>query len=86
MKKSQTRTITLDDRPINLTQALKLGGSVQSGGEAKVLIAGGQVSVNGQIELRKRCKLKAGDMVAIEGGPTIVLLAGLAPDAVPPDA
>ncbi len=77
-KTSPTRTITLDDRPINLTQVLKLGGCVQSGGEAKVLIAGGQVSVNGQIELRKRRQMQAGDKVVIEGGPTIVLLAGSA--------
>jgi ribosome-associated protein len=70
------RTITMDDRPINLTQVLKLGGCVQSGGEAKVLIAGGHISVNGQVELRKRCQMKAGDKVVIEGGPTIVLLAG----------
>ena len=80
MKKFPTRTITLDDRPINLTQVLKLGGCAQSGGEAKVLIAGSQVRVNGQVELRKRCQMKAGDTIAIEGGPTIVLLAGALPD------
>jgi ribosome-associated protein len=80
VNKFPRRTITLDDRPINLTQVLKLGGCVQSGGEAKVLIAGGQVRVNGQIEMRKRCQMKAGDIIAIEGGPTIVLLAGTTPD------
>ena len=67
MKKSPTRTITLDDRAINLTQVLKLGGCVQSGGEAKMVIANGQVKVNGQVELRKRCQMKAGDRVAIDG-------------------
>jgi ribosome-associated protein len=86
LKKFPTRSITLDERPINLTQVLKLGGCAQSGGEAKVLIAGGQVRVNGQVELRKRCQMKAGDTVAIEGGPTIVLLAGAPPDLPPPDA
>jgi ribosome-associated protein len=75
----------MDDRPINLTQVLKLGGCVQSGGEAKVLISGGQVRVNGQIEMRKRCKMKAGDAIAIEGGPTIVLLAGATPDIATPE-
>jgi ribosome-associated protein len=78
------RTITLDDRPINLTQVLKLGGCVQSGGEAKVLIAGSQVRVNGQVELRKRCQMKAGDTVVIEGGPTIVLQAGVPPAVAAP--
>jgi ribosome-associated protein len=80
-----TRTIALDDRPINLTQVLKLGGCVQSGGEAKILIAGGQVRVNGQVELRKRCQMKAGDQVTVEGGPTIVLLAGVSAGGAPPE-
>jgi ribosome-associated protein len=85
LKKFPTRSITLDERPINLTQVLKLGGCAQSGGEAKVLIAGGQVRVNGQVELRKRCQMKAGDTVAIDGGPTIVLLAGASPDVAMPE-
>lgn len=85
MQKSPTRTITLDDRPINLTQVLKLGGCVQSGGEAKLVIANGQVTVNGQVELRKRCQMKAGDRVAIDGGPTILLLAGTPPDEAAPN-
>jgi ribosome-associated protein len=85
MKHFPTRTITLDGRPINLTQVLKLGGIAQSGGEAKVLIAGGQVKVNGQVELRKRCQMKAGDTIAIEGGPTVVLLPGAAPTIEAPE-
>jgi len=63
----------VDERPINLTQVLKRAGCVPSGGAAKALIAAGQVQVNGQVELRKRCKLKTGDAIVIEGGPTIVL-------------
>ncbi len=84
-EKIPTRTITLDDRPINLTQVLKLAGCVQSGGEAKMLIAAGQVKVNGQVELRKRCQMKAGDKIAIDGGPTIVLLAGAPPEVETPE-
>jgi ribosome-associated protein len=68
----------LDDRPLNLTQALKIGGCVQSGGEAKMLIADGQITVNGQPELRKRCKLKAGDTISVAGGPTLVIRAAVA--------
>jgi ribosome-associated protein len=64
----------LDERPINLTQVLKLTGCAQSGGEAKVLVAEGRVCVNGAVELRKRRQMKAGDTVVIEGGPTIVLI------------
>jgi ribosome-associated protein len=74
MKEPAPRTIALDERPINLTQVLKLAGRAQSGGEAKVQIAEGQVSVNGEVELRKRRQMKAGDTVVIKGGPTIVLI------------
>jgi len=75
MKQPAPRTVKLDERPINLTQLLKLAGCVESGGAAKALIAAGQVEVNGQVELRKRCKLKAGDTIAIRDGPTVVLTA-----------
>jgi ribosome-associated protein len=63
----------VDERPINLTQMLKLAGCAASGGEAKALIAAGLVQVNGQVELRKRCKLKAGDTIVVRGGSTIVV-------------
>jgi len=66
-------TVRTGDRPINLTQVLKRVNCVQSGGEAKTLIAAGQVRVNGEIETRKRRQLKAGDIIAIDGGPTIEL-------------
>jgi ribosome-associated protein len=46
---------------------------VQSGGEAKAVISAGAVRVNGEIELRKRRKLKAGDIVLIENGITVEL-------------
>jgi ribosome-associated protein len=67
------RTIRLTERPINLTQLLKLAGCAESGGAAKALIAAGQVRIDGQVELRKRRKLKAGEIVAIDGGPTVEL-------------
>jgi ribosome-associated protein len=73
MTDSTPHVVFLGERPINLTQVLKLANCVQSGGEAKALIGAGLVRVNGEVELRKRRKLKAGDMIAIEGGPTIAL-------------
>jgi ribosome-associated protein len=73
MKDPAPRSLKVGDRPINLTQALKLAGCVQSGGEAKAVISAGAVRVNGEIELRKRRKLKAGDIVLIENGSTVEL-------------
>jgi ribosome-associated protein len=66
--------LEIGDRPINLTQVLKLSGAVLSGGEAKSLIAGGSVRVNGQVELRKRRQMAKGDIVELESGPTIALV------------
>jgi ribosome-associated protein len=71
-----TKTVSIGDRAINLTQVLKLAGCAESGGAAKALIAAGHVQVNGQAELRKRCQMKAGDTIVIDGGPTILLTVG----------
>jgi ribosome-associated protein len=65
--------LNVGDRPINLTQVLKLAGWVENGGQAKALIADGQVRVNGEVELRKRRQMKIGDTVELESGPTLVL-------------
>ncbi|MFO0958546.1 MAG: RNA-binding S4 domain-containing protein [Isosphaeraceae bacterium] len=49
-----SETLDVGDKPINLTQALKLANLVESGGQAKLLISEGLVRVNGEVELRKR--------------------------------
>jgi ribosome-associated protein len=66
-----TETLNVGDRPINLTQVLKLAGWVDNGGQAKALIAEGQVLVNGVIELRKRRQMALGDVVQLQGGPSL---------------
>ena len=48
-----------------LGQALKASNLVQSGGEAKVLIQGGEVRVNGEVETRRGRRLRAGDVVEV---------------------
>jgi ribosome-associated protein len=48
-----------------LGQALKAANFVGSGGEAKVLIQGGEVRVNGEVETRRGRKLKEGDVVEV---------------------
>lgn len=50
---------------IALDDLLKFEGIVGSGGEAKHLIRGGDVLVNGVVETRRRRKLRAGDVVEI---------------------
>ncbi len=48
---------------IQLYKILKVEGLASSGGEAKAVIAAGQVLVNGAIETQKRKKIVAGDIV-----------------------
>jgi len=48
---------------IELHNLLKVTGLCESGGVAKMLIADGQVKVDGQVELRKRCKIRQGQIV-----------------------
>ena len=48
---------------VELNQLLKLCGLAGSGGEGKHLVASGAVLVDGQVELRKTCKIRAGQQV-----------------------
>ena len=59
--------LTIRDEFIKVGQALKLAGLVSSGIEAKVLIADGEVSVNGETETRRGRKLRDGDTVQLRG-------------------
>ncbi len=52
---------------VELNNLLKLTGLCPSGGMAKVMIADGLVTVDGEIEQRKRCKIRAGQIVEFEG-------------------
>jgi ribosome-associated protein len=52
---------------IELNNLLKIKGLCASGGMAKVVIAEGLVTVDGKVELRKRCKIRAGQVVEFEG-------------------
>jgi ribosome-associated protein len=64
-------TFELEGHPhIELCDLLKVTGLAESGGAAKMCIAEGLVRVDGQVELRKRCKIHAGRRVEF-GGATI---------------
>ena len=48
-----------------LGRALKAAGLVGTGGEAKVLIQAGEVSVNGEVETRRGRRLEEGDVIEV---------------------
>lgn len=52
---------------ITLDKLLKATGLAPSGGQAKAMIGAGAVKVDGQKELRKTCKLRAGQRVSCGG-------------------
>ena len=63
---------------ITLDALLKATGLAGSGGGAKVLIAEGQVRVNGEVDTRRGRKLRTGDEVTL-GAALVRLRGGLAP-------
>jgi ribosome-associated protein len=52
---------------ITLDALLKATGLAHSGGAAKQMVQEGQVRVDGLVETRRSCKLKAGTVVAVTG-------------------
>lgn len=67
-----TLAFALDGDYIELKSLLKLTDLVGSGGEAKMVIDDGQVCVDGAVETRKACKIRAGQVVAYAGTTVIV--------------
>ncbi|GLQ96611.1 RNA-binding S4 domain-containing protein [Dyella mobilis] len=56
----------LDGDYVELNQLLKLVGLCDSGGQGKLIVASGAVYVDGQQELRKTCKIHAGQTVQVD--------------------
>jgi ribosome-associated protein len=57
----------LDSDYIELVKLLKVEGLADTGGQAKQLVEQGRVFVNGNLEFRKRAKLRHGDIVEADG-------------------
>jgi ribosome-associated protein len=58
---------TLKSEYIALCDLLKAEGIADSGGQAKAMVAEGIVMVDGEIELRKTAKIRAGQIVECLG-------------------
>ena len=56
----------LDRDHVELHHLLKLTGVCDSGGRGKAIVASGAVTVDGVVELRKTCKIRAGQIVRVE--------------------
>ncbi|BBU28088.1 hypothetical protein BTHE68_18220 [Burkholderia sp. THE68] len=58
---------TLTGDFVELHNLLKLMGLADSGGSAKARVAMGDVTVDGKVEMRKTCKIRAGQKVKLDG-------------------
>ena len=74
--------VPIRDASIRLGQFLKLANLVETGAEAKPLIAGGAVRVNGEVETRRGRQLVLGDVVTL-GGLSARVADEAAPDNLP---
>ncbi|MEI2713746.1 MAG: RNA-binding S4 domain-containing protein [Nocardioides sp.] len=61
----QIPEVSVSDGAIRLGQFLKLADLVDSGSDAKALIASGRVRVNDEVETRRGRQLAAGDVVRV---------------------
>lgn len=64
---SEPVEVSITDDQIKLGQFLKLADLIESGSEAKTVIAAGLVRVNDEVELRRGRQLQAGDVVTLAG-------------------
>jgi len=67
--------IPISDESIRLGQFLKLASLIESGADAKFVIADGLVSVNDEVETRRGRQLHDGDVVEL-GGMSVQVSAG----------
>jgi ribosome-associated protein len=58
---------------IQLIQLLKATHLVSTGGEAQIVVSEGEVTYNGQIDYRKRLKVKRGDLIEFRGNKIMVI-------------
>ena len=65
----------LKDEYIELFKLLKVLDLVDTGAQAKMIVADGYVLRNGEVELRKRAKIIAGDSLVVGGDVTIEVVA-----------
>ena len=64
-EKMQKVSFELNGEFVELNQLLKLVGLCDSGGAGKMMVASGDVKVDGKQELRKTAKIRAGQVVSV---------------------
>ena len=60
-------TVQIRTEFIKLQDLLKFAGAVETGGDAKLIIQEGRVSVNGEVCTTRGKKMRSGDRAVIDG-------------------
>lgn len=76
MSASEPTDVEITGDAIRLGQFLKVADLIESGGEAKEVIAEGLVAVNGAVEIRRGRQLHDGDIVDLDDASVRVRLLG----------
>lgn len=58
---------------IPMIQLLKAAGLVATGGEAQIVVSEGEVTYNGEVDYRKRLKVKRGDLIEFRGNKIVII-------------
>ena len=66
--------VEINKEPVELYKILKFAGLTTTGGEAKLLLGDGQVTVNGDAETRRRRKMPSGDIIGFRGEQILLTL------------
>ena len=74
----QLLTVVLDKQPVELYKILKFEGIEPSGAQAKRAIDEGTVSVNGEVETRRRRKIVSGDVIVVHNVQLDIVYQGVA--------
>lgn len=61
------KDVVVNSEIIKLDSFLKWAGAVSLGSEAKILIQGGKVKLNGTVEIQRGKKLKKDDIIELNG-------------------
>ena len=69
----EKETVQIRTEFIKLQDLLKLAGAVETGGDAKLIIQEGRVSVNGEICTMRGKKMRPGDCAVIDGETELVV-------------
>ena len=69
----ESHTIKIHTEFIKLQDLLKFAGAVETGGDAKLIMTEGRVSVNGEPCLMRGKKLRPGDRAAVDNETELVV-------------